>query len=276
MKTYSAKPGEITREWYLVDATGLTLGRLATVIADTLRGKRKPVFTPHVDTGDFVVVVNAEKIAVTGAKLDQKMYYRHSGYPGGIKSRSLRDQLERRPTEVLRTAVKGMLPKNRLARQQLTKLKIYAGPEHPHESQNPSPSIWSSELSQIAQYRGTGKRKTSVARVILRPGDGATWINGRTIDEYFPRNIWRTIATSPLKIAGVEGQYDLRVRVHGGGLTGQAGAVRHGIARALVEANPELRVPLKREGFLTRDARQVERKKAGLHKARKAPQFSKR
>jgi small subunit ribosomal protein S9 len=131
-------------------------------------------------------------------------------------------------------------------------------------------------LSQIAQYRGTGKRKTSVARVILRPGDGATWVNGRTLDEYFPRNIWRTIATSPLKVAGVEGQYDLRVRVHGGGLTGQAGAVRHGIARALVEANPELRVPLKREGFLTRDARQVERKKAGLHKARKAPQFSKR
>src|SRR5437660_844649 len=160
MKTYSAKPGEITREWYLVDADGQTLGRLATLIADTLRGKRK--------------------------------------------------------------------------------------------------------------------RKTSVARVILRPGDGATWVNGRTLDEYFPRNIWRTIATSPLKVAGVEGQYDLRVRVHGGGLTGQAGAVRHGIARALVEANPELRVPLKREGFLSRDARQVERKKAGLHKARKAPQFSKR
>ena len=131
-------------------------------------------------------------------------------------------------------------------------------------------------MSQLAQYRGTGKRKTSVARVILRPGDGATWVNGRTLDEYFPRHIWRTIATSPFKVAGLEGQYDLRVRVHGGGLTGQAGAVRHGIARALVEANPELRVALKREGFLTRDARQVERKKAGLHKARKAPQFLKR
>ncbi len=131
-------------------------------------------------------------------------------------------------------------------------------------------------MSQIAQYRGTGKRKTSVARVILRPGDGSSWINGRTLEEYFPRSVWRTIATAPLKVAGVEGQYDLRVRVHGGGLTGQAGAVRHGIARALVEANPELRVSLKREGFLTRDARQVERKKAGLHKARKAPQFSKR
>jgi large subunit ribosomal protein L13 len=137
MKTYSAKPGEITREWYLVDAEGKTLGRLATQIADTLRGKRKPQYTPHVDTGDFVIVVNAEKIKVTGNKLDQKRYYRHSGYPGGIRSRTLREQLDRRPTEVLRVAVKGMLPKNRLARQQITKLKIYAGPEHPHEAQNP-------------------------------------------------------------------------------------------------------------------------------------------
>lgn len=137
-------------------------------------------------------------------------------------------------------------------------------------------SSWRTDLSQIAQYRGTGKRKTSVARVILRPGDGATWVNGRTIDEYFPRSTWRTLATAPLRTAGLEGQYDLRVRVHGGGLSGQAGAVRHGVARALVELNPELRVPLKREGYLTRDARQVERKKAGLHKARKAPQFSKR
>jgi large subunit ribosomal protein L13 len=139
MKTYSAKPGEVTREWYLVDAEGKTLGRLATQIADTLRGKRKPQYTPHVDTGDFVVVVNAEKIHVTGNKLDQKRYYRHSGYPGGLRSRTLRDQLERRPTEVLRVAVKGMLPKNRLARQQLTKQKIYAGPQHPHEAQNPKP-----------------------------------------------------------------------------------------------------------------------------------------
>ena len=139
MKTFNAKPGEIARDWYVVDAEGKTLGRLATQIADTLRGKRKPQYTPHVDTGDFVVVVNAEKIQVTGNKLDQKQYYRHSGYPGGLKSRTLREQLDRRPTEVLRKAVKGMLPKNRLARQQLTKLKIYAGPEHPHEAQEPKP-----------------------------------------------------------------------------------------------------------------------------------------
>ncbi|CAB4704276.1 MAG: 50S ribosomal protein L13 [Actinobacteria bacterium] len=137
MKTYSAKTGEITREWYIVDAEGQTLGRLATQIADRLRGKGKPSFTPHVDTGDFVVVVNAEKIAVTGKKLEQKMYYRHSGYPGGLTTRPLREQLERRPTEVLRKAVKGMLPRNRLSRQQLTKLKIYAGPVHPHEAQAP-------------------------------------------------------------------------------------------------------------------------------------------
>ena len=131
-------------------------------------------------------------------------------------------------------------------------------------------------MAEQATYQGTGKRKTSVARVILRPGDGATWINGRSIEDYFPRATHRTIVMSPLKLAGAECRYDLRVRVNGGGPTGQAGAVRHGIARALVEADPELRIPLKREGFLTRDARKVERKKAGLHKARKAPQFSKR
>jgi small subunit ribosomal protein S9 len=131
-------------------------------------------------------------------------------------------------------------------------------------------------VAEKAQYGGTGKRKASVARVILRPGDGTTWFNGRTLEEYFPRQAHRTMVLAPLKVAGVEGTYDLRVRVHGGGPTGQAGAVRHGIARALVEADPALRIPLKREGFLTRDARTVERKKAGLHKARKAPQFSKR
>jgi large subunit ribosomal protein L13 len=139
MKTWNAKPGEIERRWYVVDADGQTLGRLATRIADTLRGKGKPQYTPHVDTGDFVVVVNAEKIAVTGKKLDEKMYYRHSGYPGGLRARPLRDQLERRPTEVIRIAVKGMLPRNRLARQQLNKLKVYAGPDHPHEAQAPQP-----------------------------------------------------------------------------------------------------------------------------------------
>ena len=139
MKTYTAKPGEIERRWYVVDAEGQNLGRLATRIADTLRGKGKPQYTPHIDTGDFVVVVNAEKITVTGKKLDEKIYYRHSGYPGGLKQRTLREQLHRRPTEVLRTAVKGMLPKNKLASAQLTKLKVYPGPDHPHAAQDPKP-----------------------------------------------------------------------------------------------------------------------------------------
>jgi large subunit ribosomal protein L13 len=139
MKTWNAKPGEVSRDWYVVDAEGQTLGRLATQIADTLRGKNKPQYTPHVDTGDFVVVVNAEKVAVTGNKLDEKLYHRHSGYPGGLRTRTLREQLERRPTEVIRKAVKGMLPRNRLSRAQLTKLKVYAGPEHPHEAQSPEP-----------------------------------------------------------------------------------------------------------------------------------------
>ena len=137
MKTYSAKPGEVSRDWYVVDAEGKTLGRLATQIADTLRGKNKAVYTPHVDTGDFVVVVNAEKVRVTGKKLEQKIYYRHSGYPGGIRSRTLEEMLDRRPEDVIRRAVKGMLPRNRLGRQQLRKLKVYAGPDHPHSAQKP-------------------------------------------------------------------------------------------------------------------------------------------
>ena len=131
-------------------------------------------------------------------------------------------------------------------------------------------------MSQLAQYRGTGKRKTSVARVILRPGDGTWWINGRSLEEYFPSATQRMVATAPLRTAGVEGTFDVRARIHGGGVSGQAGALRHGLARALVEADPEYRPGLKRDGFLTRDARIVERKKAGLHKARKAPQYSKR
>jgi large subunit ribosomal protein L13 len=140
MKTYQAKATDRPdREWYVVDADGKTLGRLATQIADALRGKRKPEYTPHCDTGDFVVVINAEKIAVTGKKLEQKIYYKHSGYPGGLRERTLKEQLNRQPTEVLRKAVKGMLPRNRLGRAQLTKLKIYAGPEHPHDAQAPTP-----------------------------------------------------------------------------------------------------------------------------------------
>jgi large subunit ribosomal protein L13 len=137
MKTFVAKETELEKKWYLVDAQDKILGRLATQIAVRLRGKHKPVFTPHADTGDFVVVVNAEKVAMTGTKLDDKIYYRHSGYLGGLKQISARKLLEKKPEEVLMLAVKRMLPKNSIGRRQLKKLKIYAGPEHPHVAQGP-------------------------------------------------------------------------------------------------------------------------------------------
>ena len=138
MKTFVATPENRQRDWVVVDAAGQTLGRLATQIADRLRGKSKPEYTPHCDVGDFVIVINAEKIAVTGKKRTDKLYHRHSGYPGGIRSRTLNEMLDRQPEEVIRKAVKGMLPRNRLARQQLRKLKVYAGPEHPHAAQQPT------------------------------------------------------------------------------------------------------------------------------------------
>ncbi|NIM68391.1 MAG: 50S ribosomal protein L13 [Armatimonadetes bacterium] len=139
MKTQFAKKGETERKWYVVDAEGKVLGRLATQVASRLRGKHKPVFTPHVDTGDFVVVINADKVKFTGKKLDQKIYYRHSNYPGGLKSETLKERLEAKPEEVVRDAVWGMLPKNRLGRTLIKKLKVYRGAEHPHEAQKPEP-----------------------------------------------------------------------------------------------------------------------------------------
>jgi large subunit ribosomal protein L13 len=137
MKSYMARPLEVERKWYVVDAEGKHLGRLATEIVRVLRGKNKPQYTPHVDVGDFVVVVNAERVAVTGRKAEQRVYRRHSGYPGGMKETSYEQMLARKPTEILRKAVYGMMPKTRLARKQFKKLKIYAGPEHPHSAQDP-------------------------------------------------------------------------------------------------------------------------------------------
>ena len=139
MKSYMARPQEVERKWYVIDAEGKTLGRLATEIARLLRGKTKPQYTPHVDTGDFVVVVNADRVNVTGRKAEQKLYRRHTGYPGGLKEVSYERMMDRKPTEIVRKAVYGMMPKTRLARQQFKKLKIYAGPEHLHEAQSPVP-----------------------------------------------------------------------------------------------------------------------------------------
>ena len=140
MKTYSPKAKEITRDWHVIDAAGVPLGRLASQVAQILRGKHKPTFAPHLDTGDHVVVINAEQVVLTGAKLDQKMYYRHSGYPGGFRAVKARDEMQRRPIRVIERAIKGMLPHTALGKQQLTKLKVYPGPDHPHAGQvNPGP-----------------------------------------------------------------------------------------------------------------------------------------
>jgi len=137
VRTYSPKASEITREWWVIDAEGMVLGRLATEVARVLRGKHKPMFAPHMDCGDHVIVVNADKVVLTSDKADKKQVWRHSGFPGGIKSMTYRDALDRKPAEAVRRTIKGMLPKNRLGAQMLTKLKVYAGPEHPHQAQQP-------------------------------------------------------------------------------------------------------------------------------------------
>jgi large subunit ribosomal protein L13 len=147
VRTYTPKPGDVQRQWHVIDATDVVLGRLASQTAQLLRGKHKPVFAPHVDTGDFVVIINAEKIALTGSKLEQKKSYRHSGYPGGLRAVSYTQMLDRHPTRAVEQAVRGMLPKNSLGRQMLRKLKVYAGPEHPHTAQKPQPY----QISQVAQ-----------------------------------------------------------------------------------------------------------------------------
>ncbi len=147
MKTFSAKAEQVDRKWWIIDARDQVLGRVAVKAANLLRGKEKSIFTPHVDTGDFVVVINADKVALTGAKLEQKRAYRHSGYPGGLKSRTYAEMLEKHPAKAVEKAVRGMLPKNTIGRAQLGKLKVYAGAEHPHQAQQPQPY----EISQVAQ-----------------------------------------------------------------------------------------------------------------------------
>ena len=147
MRTYTPKPADIERRWHIIDANDVVLGRLATQAATLLRGKHKPIFAPHIDTGDFVIIINAGKVALTGSKRDQKIAYRHSGYPGGLKAVGYTELLEKNPRRAVEQAVRGMLPKNSLGRATLSKLKVYAGPEHPHEAQKPVPF----EITQVAQ-----------------------------------------------------------------------------------------------------------------------------
>jgi len=153
VRTFSPKAADVQRQWHVIDASDVVLGRLASQAATLLRGKHKPIFAPHVDTGDFVIIVNAAKVALTGNKLEDKRAYRHSGYPGGLRSVAYRDLMERNPERAVTKAVKGMLPKNTLGRQMLSKLKVYAGPEHPHKAQQPVPF----EIIQVSQQAGTGR-----------------------------------------------------------------------------------------------------------------------
>ena len=147
MRTFTPKPGDVERSWYVIDANDVVLGRLASQAAQLLRGKHKPVFAPHVDAGDFVIIINAEKVALTGNKREAKLAYRHSGYPGGLRSTPYSELLEKNPERAVEKAIRGMLPKNKLSRQMMSKLKVYAGPEHPHAAQQPQPF----EITQIAQ-----------------------------------------------------------------------------------------------------------------------------
>ncbi len=322
MRTYTPKPGEVDRTWHVIDATDVVLGRLASQTAILLRGKHKPTFAPHVDTGDFVIIVNADKVVLTGAKAEQKKAYSHSGYPGGLKSTSYTELLEKHPTKAVEKADPRDAPEELhrpaaadqaqgLHRRRPPARGPEAGPVH-HlpgravrnpvsdntidiatdtvlESDEPALTSYTSEStapvageavrrpSASAPGAATGRRKQAIARVRIVPGTGDWQINGRTLEGYFPNKVHQQIVGEPFSVLELTGAYDVLVRVHGGGPSGQAGAVRLGVARALNGVDEELNRPaLKKAGFLTRDARVPERKKAGLKKARKAPQYSKR
>ncbi|KAI4453841.1 ribosomal protein l13 [Holotrichia oblita] len=233
MKTYFAKAETVESKWYIVDASGKTLGRLASSVAAILRGKNKTVYTPNVDCGDNVIVINCKDVVLTGNKLEDKTYKYHTGYIGGLKEVKYGKLIETKPEFIMYKAVKGMLPKNR--------------------------------------------RKKAIARVRLIPnGSGNILINSRGIDDYFGMDTLKYIVRQPLVLTGTSDKFDVSINVYGGGFTGQAGAIRHGISRALTQANIDYRPALKKAGFLTRDPRMKERKKYGLKKARRAPQFSKR
>ena len=288
MRTYSPKASEITRKWHVVDADGLVLGRLATEVARVLRGKHKPVFAPHIDTGDHVIVINADKVVLTANKAEKKIVYRHSGYPGGLKTPVLR----RRPGRQARGSRAPGRPRHApeepprppdahqaegVRRPQPPPLGAAARaardrrrPAHrlgepPCPSPSCSPPVAASRPSPVSGCAPTRPRATARSPSTSAP-----------LADYFPSKTHQMILTEPLRATELTEAYDIDATIFGGGPTGQAGALRLGIARALIELDPELRATLKQAGFLTRDAREKESKKYGLKKARKAPQYSKR
>ncbi len=310
MKTFSQKPAEVVKKWVLIDAENLVLGRLATLVAKRLRGKHKPTFTPHVDDGDNVIVINAEKVRLTGNKLNDKIYYWHTGYPGGVKQRTAQADAGRPfpgarhrkggaadvagraagPPAIeefeglcrRRTPACGPAARNRRYRRherQEQEERLMSGLESLEALSpvvEPAAPTHVQKLDAQGRAYATGKRKNAVARVWVKPGSGRIVVNDKDFAAYFARPVLQMVLKQPISAANRDGQYDIVASVSGGGLSGQAGAVRHGISKALTFYEPELRPVLKRGGFLTRDSRVVERKKYGKAKARRSFQFSKR
>ena len=285
MKTFSANPQTVKRDWFVIDANNKVLGRLASEIAHRLRGKHKAEYTPHVDTGDYVIVVNAEKIAVTGNKVNAKKYYRHTGYPGGIKETSFREMIGNHPARVIESAVKG-----HVAAQQAWQGHVFKTQGICRRAASTSgPATQGSgnlterkyrikskvivfDMAQTQEtWRGTGRRKSSTARVYLERGAGSIVVNKVPLEEYFGRDdLANDCSPQPLELVEMLDKVDVRVNVSGGGNSGQAGAIRHGITRALITYDEELRSSLRQAGFVTRDAREVEPQKSGLAQGQKA------
>ena len=313
MSTYSAKAADIEKKWVMVDAEGLIVGRLASIVALRLRGKHKPTFTPHADDGDNVIIINAAKVVLTGRKREQKVYHRHTGFIGGIKETSAKSILEGRfPERIVEKAVERMLPRGPLGTKAAWKFARLSRPGpsargataaearcRRDESQEqerlrmaetvqsleglsalkpetPEQPKYVQKLDKQGRAYATGKRKDAVARVWIKPGPGKITINTRAVEVFFARPVLRMLIQQPLVATNRNGQYDVVCTVSGGGLSGQAGAVRHGLSKALTYFEPDLRGALKQGGFLTRDPRVVERKKYGHKKARRSFQFSKR
>ncbi len=282
MRTFTPKPADINRAWHVIDAEGQVLGKVATEVANLLRGKHKPIWAPHVDTGDHVIVVNAAKLDISARKLADKQYHRHSGYPGGLTTESLEHLLGRDPERVVRLAVRGMLPKNRLGRAhdpQAAGLRRSHPSAHRPAAAAPRAGVEAFGRSTVPKplIQSTGRRKEAVARVRLRPGSGVITVNGRPFEQYFP------ILTAPGGRARAAAPHADRRRVrrrrHARRRWRERPGRRAARSASPARSSPSTRKPargLKKAGLLTRDAREKERRKYGLKKARKAPQYSKR
>ena len=275
-KTIAANKSTVNKLWVLVDAEGQTLGRLASKVAILLRGKHKPNFTPHVDCGDNVVIINASKVNLTGNKWEDKTYIRYTGYPGGQRSLSANQLFKKNPSTIIEKSVKGMLPKNKLGSELFRNLYVYNDSNHNQDAQKPV-TINLNEIQQVdSVIHKIGRRKTAVARVYIKKGKGNITVNKKDYKVYFPTLSLQFKINQPFSLTNNEKSFDTNINVYGGGATGQAEAIRLGLARAMCEVDEKNREILKPEGLLTRDPRMVERKKFGQKKARKKFQFSKR